>query len=133
VQTGARCCVARGLLIRCVQQTDSAETDRRALLCCACAAKGCQRQPRGILRLDSSRRGPVLIQKSDGALQAAHPTCRAHRSSAHVFPLAFAASGCRQGLVPGDEELLSWLRRNNPRPLVLAANKADTRAGSNSA
>jgi len=40
---------------------------------------------------------------------------------------------CRQGFVPGDEELLSWLRRNNPRPLVIVANKADTKAGSNSA
>lgn len=39
----------------------------------------------------------------------------------------------RQGFVPGDEELLSWLRRNNPRPLVIVANKADTKAGSNSA
>lgn len=49
-------------------------------------------------------------------------------SSVHVVALLSVAAN-RQGLVPGDEELLSWLRRNNPRPLVLAANKADTRAG----
>jgi predicted GTPase len=41
----------------------------------------------------------------------------------------------RQGFVTGDEQLLAWLRRNKgpTAALMLVANKADTRAGSNSA